>query len=217
MRKSTGKTHGIRLRMRPPRKARPMAPKTVTSAGVTCLAALAAGVRPEVTTPGVTGRGELVVFGAGELDEAVESFGERGGVVGALEGDANAVRKRLQLLVGGVLDDLLIEGVELGVLFVRAGLEGELDVLSRRRWQRLTSWTGSGFGDQVQGFAESADDGCGRDGAAHDVHVDSRGGPCRGGRPARRRARLRGRRGGLCRVWRSAGAVRVMGKATWSS
>ena len=55
LRKSTGKTQGIRLRMMPPRKARPMAAKMVTLAGVTCLAALAAGVRPDVTTPGVTG------------------------------------------------------------------------------------------------------------------------------------------------------------------
>ena len=49
--------------------------------------------------------------------------------MGAIEGDADAVGERLELLVRGVLDDIGVEGVELCVLFMRAGLEGELDVL----------------------------------------------------------------------------------------
>ncbi len=74
-------------------------------------------------------RSELIGFGVRELDQAVESFGQARRILGANNPDADAVRKQVDGLIGGILDDPTVEGVELSVLFGRPGLERDSDLL----------------------------------------------------------------------------------------
>ncbi len=101
---------------------------------------------------GCDGGGDLVGYGVGELEDAVHLPGKLGEFGGALDAEADAVGEGLDLLVGGVGDLLLIEGVELGVGLARAGDEGE-DEVGLTAGDGEFGVSGERLGDEVEGFA----------------------------------------------------------------